>query len=191
MGGGHSGSRLRFTYRVVLPVAAAVGITVATVAGFVYWSTAKSDDRALSRETHLVAQVIAAEMKTLAGQQTYYSDWDEAITALKDKDLDWIDENLASELYSSGHFDRIYVLDPAARPLYAMYGGGKTAAENFEADRAVVAPMAARLKGIDAAGGLTAYDSGNSDTVPHVAETGLIDGRPAYVGVSAIMSESG
>jgi diguanylate cyclase (GGDEF)-like protein len=183
--------RLRFTYRVVLPVVAAVGITVATVAGFVYWSTAKSDDRALARETHLVAQVIATEIKTLTGQQNYYSDWDEAITALKDKDLDWIDENLASELYSNDHFDRIYVLDPAARPLYAMYGGGKTAAQNFEADRAAVAPLVARLKDKDAAGALAAYDSGNSDTVPNVAEIGLIDGRPAYLGVSAIMSESG
>src|SRR5262249_11699198 len=130
-------------------------------------------------------------MKTLAGRQTYYSDWDEAITALKDKDLDWIDENLASELYSDEHFDRIYVLDPAARPLYAMYGGGKTAAENFEADRTAVAPLVSKPKGTDAAGGLAAYDSGNSDTVPHVAEFGLVDGRPAYVGVSAIMSESG
>lgn len=192
MGGGLSGSsRLRFTYRVVLPVIAAVGITVATVAGFVYWSTAKSDDRALARETHLVAQVIAAEMKTLTGQQTYYSDWDEAITALKDEDLDWIDEKMASELYSNGGFDRVYVLDPAARPLYAMYGGGKTAAQKFEADRAVVAPMVASLKDKDAAGALAAYDGGNSDVVPNVAEFGLIDGRPAFVGISAIMSESG
>ena len=107
MGGTFSGGgRLRFSYRVVLPVVAAVGITVATVAGFAYWSTAKSDDRALARETHLVAQVISAEMKTLTGQQNYYSEWDEAITALKGKDLDWIDENLASELYSNDHFVR-------------------------------------------------------------------------------------
>ena len=52
MGAGQkSGSALRFSYRVVLPVLVAIGITVATVAGFVYWSTAKSDDRAhLTRE---------------------------------------------------------------------------------------------------------------------------------------------
>jgi diguanylate cyclase (GGDEF)-like protein len=192
MGGQLSaGGRLRFTYRVVLPVLAAVGITVATVAGFVYWSTAKSDDRALARETHLVSQVVAAEMKTLTDQQNYYSAWNEAITALRDKDLDWIDENLASELFSNDHFDRIYVLDPAVQPLYAMYGGGKTAAGNFEADRAAVVPIVARLKGIDAAGALAAYDSGNTEIVPNVAEIGTIDGRPAYIGVSAIMSESG
>jgi diguanylate cyclase (GGDEF)-like protein len=192
MGGKHSGSSaLRFSYRVVLPVAAAVGITVATVAGFVYWSTAKSDDRALARETHLVGQVIAAEVKTLTDQQNYYSDWDEAITALKDKDVDWIDENLASELYTNDHFDRVYVLDPGAQPLYAMYAGGKTEARSFEADRAAVAPLVARLKGIDAAGALAAYDSGNNSVVPNVAEMAEIDGRPAYVGVSAIMSESG
>ena len=48
MGGKQKYSAWLFAYRVVLPVVAAVGITVATVAGFVYWSTAKSDDRALS-----------------------------------------------------------------------------------------------------------------------------------------------
>lgn len=192
MGGKVSGSaRLHFSYRVVLPVMATVGITVATAAGFAYWSTAKSDDRALARETHLVQQVISAEMKTLAEQQTYYSEWDEAVTALKEKDLDWIDENLASELYSADHFDRIYVLDPAGRPLYAMQGGGKTETRNFEADRAAVAPLVAKLKAIGANGALAAHDSGNSQTVPQVDAFAAIDGRPAYVGVSAIMSESG
>jgi diguanylate cyclase (GGDEF)-like protein len=190
-GEGKNSSVWRFSYRVVLPVVAAVGITVATVAGFVYWSTAKSDDRALQRETHLVAQVISQQIKTLADRQNYYSNWDEAITALQEQDMEWFDSNLASELYGSDRFDRIYVLDPDARALYAMYNGGKTATDNFEADRAIVAPMVAKLKAIDAAGALAAYDSGNNDRVPDVAEVAEIDGRPAYVGVTAIMSESG
>jgi diguanylate cyclase (GGDEF)-like protein len=192
MGDGHkSGGRLRFFYRVVLPVVVAVGITVATVAGFAYWSTSKSDSRALSRETHLVAEVIAQQIKHLADRQNYYSNWDEAVTALRDKDLEWLDTELASELYTNDHFDRIYVLDPKAKPLYAMYAGGKTAADNFEKDRAAAAPLVTKLQAIDAAGALAAYDSGNSNRVPIVAEIAEIDGRPAYVGVTAIMSESG
>ena len=105
--------------------------------------------------------------------------------------MGWIDSNLASELYDGADFDRIYVLDPTERALYAMYAGGKTSADHFEADRGVVEPMVTRLKAIDAAGALAAYDAGNSDTVPNVTEIALIDGRPAYVGVTAIMSESG
>ena len=132
MGAGQkSGSAWRFSYRVVLPVLVAIGITVATVAGFVYWSTAKSDDRALQREMHLVARVIAQQVKTLTDQQIYYSSWDEAITALKEADMDWIDSNLASDLYSKDHFDRIYVLNPNVDPVYAMYAGGKTDAGAF------------------------------------------------------------
>ena len=70
---------------------------------------------------------------------------------------------------------------PAARPT----------PEHFDADRAKVAPLVARLKAIDAAGALAAYDSGNSTELPNVHEIAEIDGRPAYVGVTAIMSESG
>jgi diguanylate cyclase (GGDEF)-like protein len=180
----------RFAIRVVVPVVLAVGITMATVAGFVYWSTARSDERALQRETHLVGRVIGQRVKALGEQQAYYSGWDEAITALAEGDMEWIDSNLAFSLYSNVAFDRIYVLDPGARPLYAMYAGGKTGAERYEADRTAVAPLVEKLKGIDAVGALAAYDSGNATRVPGVAEIALIDGRPAYVGVTAIMSEN-
>jgi diguanylate cyclase (GGDEF)-like protein len=105
--------------------------------------------------------------------------------------MDWIDSNLASDLYSKDHFDRIYVLNPNADAVYAMYAGGKTAPEHFDTDRAKVAPLVARLKAIDAAGALAAYDSGNSTELPNVHEIAEIDGRPAYVGITAVMSESG
>lgn len=184
------GSAWRFAIRVVMPVFLAVGITMATVAGFVYWSTARSDERALQRETHLLGRVIGKQVEALGEQQAYYSGWDEANTALADGDMEWIDANLASSLYSNVDLDRIYVLDPGGRPLYAMYAGGKTGAERYEADRTVVAPIVERLRGIDAAGALAAYDSGNATRVPGVAEIAVIDGRPAYVGVTAIMSEN-
>jgi len=190
-GSSKASSAWRFSYRIVLPVMVAVGITIATVAGFVYWATAKSDDRALQRQTHLVAKVIAQAVTDLVGRQDYYSSWDEAITALKGGDLEWVDENLASELYSNDSFDRIYVMDPRGAPLYAMYGGGKTSVGHYDADRPVVQPMVERLRAVNAAGALAAYDAGNANTVPNVAEIALIDGRPAYVGVSAIMSETG
>jgi len=180
-----------FSYRVVLPVLLAVCVTGATVAGFVLWSAARSDERALQRESHLATQVIAQQMRTLAEHQDYNSNWDEAITALAEGDVDWFDTEMASELYAASAFDRIYVLGHDVTPLYAMHGGGQTGVDRFEVDRPAVQPMVERLKAIDAAGALAAYDAGNSDTVPHVTETGIVDGRLAYVGVTAIMSESG
>jgi diguanylate cyclase (GGDEF)-like protein len=180
-----------FSYRVMLPVVLAVCVTGVTVAGFVLWATARSDERALQRETRLAAQVIAQEMGSLAEHQDYYSNWDEAVTALAEGDIDWFDGEMASELYDAAAFDRIYVLDHGAAPLYAMHGGGRTAPERFDADRAVVGPLVERLKAIDAAGALAAFDAGNAESVPHVAEPAVVDGRPAFVGVSAIMSESG
>jgi diguanylate cyclase (GGDEF)-like protein len=180
-----------FSYRVMLPVVVAVCVTGVTVAGFVLWATARSDERALQRETRLAGQVIAREIESLVGHQDYYSAWDEAVTALAGADAEWIDANMASELYDAAAFDRIYVLDHGATPLYAMLGGGRTAPGRFDADRPAIGPMVERLKAIDAAGALAAYDAGNAETVPHVAGPALVDGRPAYVGVSAIMSESG
>ncbi|CAG1013394.1 MAG: diguanylate cyclase [Rhizobiaceae bacterium] len=187
---GRSGT-LSFSFRVVLPVMLAVCVTGVTVAGFVLWATARSDERALQRETRLAAQVIAQEMEALAEHQDYYSAWDDAITALAGGDVDWLDGNLGSELYDAATFDRIYVLDHAATPLYAMYGGGRTAPGRFDADRAAIGPMVEQLKAIGAAGALAAYDAGKAESVPHIAEIRIVDGQPAYVGVSAIMSESG
>ncbi|MBX3575778.1 MAG: diguanylate cyclase [Rhizobiaceae bacterium] len=187
----NSGSGRRFAWRVVAPVVLAMAITVGTVGGFVLWATSKSDERALQRETHLVAQVIGQQAKTLAERQDYHSNWDEAVTALQEKDLAWIDENLATELYDREGFDRIYVLGPTGDALYAMNGGGKMSAERFAGDRAAIAPLVDELRGLNAAGALAAYDNGNSDTVPGVADISVIDGRLAYVGVTAIMSESG
>src|SRR3954452_15647809 len=111
------GSAWRFSYRIVLPVVLAVGIAVATVAGFVLWSTAKSDERALIRETRLVAHVIDEETKSLISEQEYNASSDEALLAIRRNDLNWIDENLGADLFDNGHYDRIYVLDPKSRPL--------------------------------------------------------------------------
>ncbi len=183
--------RHSFSYRFVLPILLAVCVTGVTVAGFVLWAAARSDERALQRETHLARQVIAQQMRRLAEHQDYNSNWDEAVTALAERDYDWFDTEMASELYAASAFDRVYVLGHDVTPLYAMYGGGQTGTDRFEADRSAVAPMVERLKAIGAAGALAAYDAGNSEKVPHVTETGVIDGRLAYVGVTAIMSESG
>ena len=140
------GGMWRFSYRVVLPVLLAVGITVATVAWFALWSTGKSDDRALQRQTHLVAHAIDEAKQALTSHQNYYANWDEAITAIKAQDVGWLDDNLGAELYDTGKYDRIYVLGPTLKPLYAMYAGGKTVAAAFEADRGVLTPMLAILK---------------------------------------------
>ncbi|HVW91327.1 MAG TPA: CHASE4 domain-containing protein [Devosia sp.] len=134
----HQVSEWRFSYRVVLPVVLAVAVTVAAVAGFVYWSTARSDDRALDRQTRLIARAIDEQARLLADGQAYYSDWDEAITALRNNDTGWLDDNLGSDLFSRNHSDRIYVLSPQTRVIYAMFNGGRTAASRFEADRAAI-----------------------------------------------------
>ena len=186
----HSGI-WRFSYRIVLPVVLAVIITVGTVAWFVVLSTTRSDDRALQRETHLVGHVIDQEVAALAKQEDYYANWDEALTALKNQDMTWIDENLGSSLYDSGKYDRIYVLDPKLHPLYAMYGGGKAAAGKFEGDRAAITPLVGKLRDIDAAGAISAYDNGNTDKVPRVTDIATVDGRAAFIGIMPIVSDSG
>ncbi|HVW91326.1 MAG TPA: GGDEF domain-containing protein [Devosia sp.] len=51
--------------------------------------------------------------------------------------------------------------------------------------------MLDKLRAIDAAGALAAYDDGNSSDVPAIHDIVSVNGRPAFVDVSAIMSESG
>jgi len=180
----------RFSFSVLIPVIIAITVTVGTAASFIAWSTAKSDDRALERQTRLVSHMLSKEREYIAGDQNDISAWDDAFYALEgDIDLEWIDENLGAGFYESYGHNRIYVLDPKLSAVYAMREGGKVAQETFEADRAVVAALAGKHLGIDGQGAIEAYLNGFAE-VPHVSDIAVIDGRAALVGVVPILPET-
>jgi diguanylate cyclase (GGDEF)-like protein len=180
----------RFSLSVLLPVIVAVLVTVGTAAGFILWSTAKSDDRALERQTRLVGHILTKERQYIGEELADVSPWDDAIFALEPRiDPEWIDENLGAGFYESYGHHRIYVLDPQLRPVYAMRDGGSAPRESFEASGDAIRALAAKLQTVESRSAMDAFENGFG-VVPTVSDFAIIEGKAAIVGVIPIMGES-
>ncbi len=180
----------RFSYKVLIPVLLAVAVTFGTAAGFILWSTGRSDERALERQTRLVSHMLERARAEIAEQQQDVTGWDEAVAALGDEpDLAWIDEYLGASTFADYGHNRIYVLNPETKPVYAMRDGGGVSAQTFEPDRNSIAPLLDRLRGIDGSAAIASYNNGFGN-IPGVTDFALVGDRPALVGAVPILSES-
>ena len=180
----------KFSYKVLVPVIVAVLVMVAMSAGFILWSTMKSDDRALDRQTRLVSHMLDKARDTIATQQQDATGWDDAVEALRGPiDHEWVDENLGYVMFAGYAHNRIYVLDPQLKPVYAMREGGSVPAETFEDDRASIAPIAERLTTIDGQSAIASYNNGFGE-VPNATDIGVVGGKPALVSIVPIVSGS-
>lgn len=180
----------RFSYKVLVPVALAVLVTFGVATGFILWSTAKSNDRALERQSRLVGHMLDRARSDIVEQQQDVTAWDEAVEALRGQpDLNWVDENLGADIFANYEHNRIYVLDPSLRPVYAMRDGGDAPAETFEPDRPSIAPIVERLRGVDGDAAVASYNNGFGD-IPTATDIGLVGDRPALVSAVPILSES-
>jgi diguanylate cyclase (GGDEF)-like protein len=189
---GSSGSKRgwRFSFSVLLPVIVAVLVTVGTAAGFIIWSTTKSDDRALERQTRLVSHILSKERQFITEELADVSPWDDAVFALEPGiDKEWVDENLGESFYQSYEHHRIYVLDPQLRPVYAMRDGGAAPRESFEASGSVLRTLAARLQTVESRSAMDAFENGFG-FVPTVSDLAIIEGKAAIVGIIPILGES-
>ncbi|MBK8086143.1 MAG: diguanylate cyclase [Devosia sp.] len=180
----------RFSYKVLVPVLLAVVVTFGAAVGFILWSTSRSDDRALERQTRLVGHMLARAHGDIADQQQDITGWDEAVHALRNKpDLTWIDRNLGASTFADYQHNRIYVLDPQLNPIYAMRDGGGVPPATFEPDRASIAPLVDRLRSVDGDAAIASYNNGFGD-IPGITDFGLVGDRPALVSAVPILSES-
>jgi len=179
-----------FSFKVLVPVIVAVLVTAGTAAGFVFWSAAKSDDRALQRQTRLVEHILDAERDYIAGAEQDATGWDEAVAALRDGDAEWVDENLGQGIYDTYAHNRIYVLDHDLKPIYALRDGGKAPADTFEMDRAAITGLLDRLRGVDGDAAIDKYNNGFAEGIPGETDIGMIDDRPALISAVPVLSWS-
>ncbi|MDB5535602.1 MAG: hypothetical protein JWP26_3076 [Devosia sp.] len=184
-------SKWQFSHKVMLPVVLAITITVVAVGGFVVWSTARTDDHALARETALVANALNDQLKAMPPIQVGYAVWDEALTAVAEGDTDWLDENIGAAAYTAYGQQRSYVLNSKLRPVYAMRDGGKVPAKAFESVRAVIVPLIDKLRSLDGIAATSAYNNSVNGTAPSATDVALLDGHPAMISVMPMLSYSG
>ncbi len=170
--------RWQFSTSVLLPVILTMVATAAAVLGFTLWSTANIDERALERQSRMVAHVLSAQRNQIRHDQQGVAIWDDALLATKlAPDRAWIDKNLGVWMHDFFGHDRSVVLDAGNQPIYVMEDGAAAPLDRYSQLANAIAPLAARLRELIAAGGMIQYNLRHDKTPPAVVRVHR-GGRP-------------
>jgi diguanylate cyclase (GGDEF)-like protein len=180
-------SNWQFSRKVMLPVVIAILVTTGSVAGFVTWSVGRADDHALARQTRLLEQALADQIAAVPFGQEELAVWDEAVTAVAERDVDWLNENIGATAFNIYGQSRIYLLDANGKPIYAMRDGGQVPSKAVEPVRETIAPLVEQLHSLDNLAAIDAYNNFIGETPPAAVDVALIEDRPAIVSVMPML----
>lgn len=183
-------SRWKFSLAVLLPVAAAVIVTLGLAAGFILWSANETDDRSLARQRVLAARMIETakgDFQTSQRDQVLRYDAVDVFLGGKPK-TDEIDDYFGADEYEVYAHERVYVLDPALDAVYAAREGETADAAAYSADRAAIDALAVRFRAPAMQSQIVAYEQGTADAPPQVSDFVTLGGRVAIASVLPIVS---
>ena len=183
--------RWKFSIAVLLPVIAAVLLTVGLAAGFFMWAARQSDSHSLERQQALAVKMIETTKSDFATTQTDVALRYDVVAGVMDRkpDLDVLDDYLGTDEYDFYAHDRVYVLGPDLKAVYASRQGDKADTESYDADRYVVDPLARRLLDPAMQNRISDYQKGDTDDPPQVTDYAVLDGKLALVSVLPIVSD--
>ena len=156
---------------------------VAVLGSFGWWAASRIDDRSIARETRAVNTGLHDIVLRLPVEQDSSAIWDESVVNLRARNEAWIAENLAEWMSEFFGHDRVYLLDPANRPIRAVENGQKVEPASFDRDRSAIEPLvnALRLQMAQASAGL-------EDSTEAITGLGLEDLVVLSNGTAAIVS---
>ena len=183
--------RWKFSIAVLLPVIAAVLLTVGLAAGFFMWSAKQNDSHSLDRQQALAAKMVETTKEDFATTQTDVALRYDVVYAFTDRkpDLQTIDDYLGYDEYDFYGHDRVYVLGPDLKPIYAAREGVKSDAKSYAADQSAVEPLAKRLLDLAMQNKIDDYQKGNEDYPPQVSDYAVLDGKVAMISILPIVSD--
>jgi diguanylate cyclase (GGDEF)-like protein len=183
--------RWKFSIAVLLPVIAAVLLTVGLAAGFFMWSAGQSDTHSLGRQQALAAKMIETTKADFATTQTDVALRYDVVDAFMQRkpDLETIDDYFGTDEYDFYGHDRVYVLSPDLKPIYAARAGEKVDTKSYDADQSTVEPLARRLLDPAMQNKIVDYQNGDEDYPPQVTDYALLDGKVALVSILPIVSD--
>ena len=180
-----------FTARFLLPIAAAAGITMLALAGFLVWSARSVDADAMSRDRLLLERALEDLQDQLLLAQEELATWDEAVTAIQERDTDWLAENMGVAAFDTFGHSRTLILDRSRNVVIAMREGGRVRAKAAGGVEPDLAPFLDRLESLEAEAQISAYNAGVADTPPQAMDFAHFEGQPALIGAMPILSYSG
>ena len=163
----------------VVALAAAAGLLV----GFLLWSAGQIDEHARDLQTKQVIHAIQAQLDATPREQESVSIWEDSIMAARNPEEPWLSRNIGAWMFSYFGHDEIYVLDPNGTPVYAAIEGRTVATEAFSLRSTFVEPLVRELRKPASVGHVAAAG--------HVADYTLVNGEPAIVSVTPLVSNSG
>lgn len=171
-----------FSLAVFAWVLSAFVVIGALLVYFVFWSASEVDEAGLNRQTQRIAHAIETERDQLPREQKGVSIWTEALNAVRTDDLAWLDKFLAGWTHAYFGHDLTYVLMPDNSVLYAANGASRVDTSSFSGLAPEAFPMIEELRRLETAG--------YALEPPHVSDFAIIDGRPALVSVTLIVSDT-
>ena len=186
-----SARRRHLSAGLIGAVFVALVVVLGSVGAFVVWSGASNDERALQRETGLVAHAIKADLDLLVDNQLAVAYGDKAYAAVTDGfDRGWVDQHLGVSFYEDYGYEQAYVLDGYDQPVYAMRLGHEFRPPRLFGERELFDGLVAELRARIAAGALEDYFYGDAEALPSVADILLVGDQPAEVTIVPIVPET-
>ncbi|OEO29988.1 hypothetical protein VW23_023405 [Devosia insulae DS-56] len=178
-------AKFRRTFSMLVLAAFVVVFAVAAMllGGFLLWSAAEIDDNAVTSQSQRVIHAVEALRTSTPREQESVAVWDDAVTAARQRDENWLESNIGKWMFDYFGHDESYVLGPDDTPIYAAIDGKIRKPETFLSRASALAPLLADLRKLTAAGYL--------DTPPNVADYVLLDGRPVMASVIPLISDTG
>ena len=166
----------------LLPAIVALALASVAVLGFFFWSADNIDRRALERQADMAARALERLRLQLGHDQAGIAIWDEAVanTAIA-FDPEWVHTHFGTYMHVYYGHDRTLLVSGDGAALYAMAGGERETAADM-------APLRAQLQSIMA---LARSQPPPTRDGSSTADFALIDGRPAIVAASPLLSHTG
>ncbi|HVL79700.1 MAG TPA: EAL domain-containing protein [Sphingomicrobium sp.] len=168
-----------------------LAVTLVTFAGL-YWSTLRSDEISVERQSRVAHHSIELALDELALQQETVAIWDESAEKMVTDPLDhqWLFDNLGSWLNRIFAHDATFLLDGQDRPVQAVVDGRRVAIDRYGELAGDLAPLVDTLRGRNQAAngrhdrhpGQRLHANASVRTTPrsaHRTRLTLVGGRPA------------
>jgi diguanylate cyclase (GGDEF)-like protein len=176
---------------VAVPTALTLLVLAAIIGAVLHFSTSKSDEIALARQNQRGKVAIEQSLKAVRIDQEASTYWDDAVVRTREVplDLEWIDDNLGVWFNTYYHIDEVYLLDRRDAPIYAMADGRRTAPKSFARVADPALALARELRARLAVNRLA--PDGSAERTIGVSVMTTVVGRPAFVSLKPILSETG
>ncbi|MBU1336218.1 MAG: EAL domain-containing protein [Alphaproteobacteria bacterium] len=180
--------RWHFSAAILLPVVLALGVTAAATFGFVLWSTAGIDQRALERQANMIHEVMDARQDQLIHELGSVAIWDDSVINTRLMfNFNWVNTNLGAWPQEFFGHDQTVVLDGTNLPLYLMRDGISQDVEAGAGPSGPVQLLVDRLRALPH----TPATPGTSHKPLALADYAVVDGIPSLIAAMTLVSDTG